>query len=107
MEVPRPVRRRGRPPEVPPLVVLEHIRKLSNRREGLFRIHLTHGDLYARARRQFGSWEAAVRAAGCNSARAIGRARDRARERRRNRRRILARALPDPQKPGPRPDPHE
>ena len=95
MELSTPARRRGRPPSVPPLVVLERIRKLSARREGLFRIHLTHGDLYARARRQFGSWEAAVRAAGCNYALAIGRARDRARERRRARRRILARAPRD------------
>jgi hypothetical protein len=76
-------RRRGRPSLMPPLAVLERIRRLSARRQGLFRVHHTHGDLYARARRQFGSWQAAVRAAGCDYASAIDRARRRSLEKRR------------------------
>ncbi len=75
--------RRGRPSLMPPFVLLERIRRLSERRQGLFRIHHTHGDLYARARRQFGSWQAAVRAAGCDYATAIERARRRSLDKRR------------------------
>jgi len=44
-------RRRGRPVEMAPETVLERIRGLSERREGLFRVHRTHPALYARARR--------------------------------------------------------
>lgn len=76
-------RRRGRPSLIPPFVLLERIRRLSERRQGLFRIHRRHGDLYARARRQFGSWQAAVRAAGCDYATAIERARRRSLDQRR------------------------
>jgi len=76
-------RRRGRPSLMPPFVLLERIRRLSERRQGLFRVHRTHGDLYARARRQFGSWQAAVRAAGCDYTTAIERARRRSLEKRR------------------------
>jgi hypothetical protein len=57
-------RRRGRPLDMPPEEVLERIRRLAARDTGLFRIHLTEAPLYARARRLFGSWQGAVRAAG-------------------------------------------
>lgn len=57
-------RRRGRPLDMPPEEVLERIRHLAGREHGLFRIHLTEAPLYARARRLFGSWQGAVRAAG-------------------------------------------
>jgi hypothetical protein len=60
----RPSRRRGRPIEMAPETVLERVRALAARREGLFRVHHTHPALYARARRLFGSWEGAVLAAG-------------------------------------------
>lgn len=73
---------RGRPPEMPPAVVLERIQKLAERREGLFRIHRTHRDLYARARRQFGSWAAAVKAAGLDYESAMRLARTRSIENR-------------------------
>jgi hypothetical protein len=68
---------------MPPAALLERILKLSRRREGLFRIHRTHRDLYARARRQFGSWAAAVRAAGLDYEGAMRRARARSIESRR------------------------
>jgi hypothetical protein len=57
-------RRRGRPLDMPPEEVLQRIRSLAAREHGLFRIHLTEAPLYARARRLFGSWQGAVRAAG-------------------------------------------
>jgi hypothetical protein len=76
---------------MPPIAVLRRIRRLASRAEGLFRVHRTHGDLYARARRQFGSWEAAVRAAGCDYDIALERARRRSLE---SRRRRLPRARP-------------
>ena len=57
-------RRRGRPLDMPPEAVLDRIRQLAAREAGLFRIHLTETSLYARARRLFGSWQGAVRAAG-------------------------------------------
>ena len=49
---------------MPPEAVLERIRQLAARETGLFRVHLTDASLYARARRLFGSWQGAVRAAG-------------------------------------------
>lgn len=56
-------RRRGRPLLVPRDQVLEQIRTIAN--EGsLFRVHFDQPALYARARRLWGSWEKAVRAAG-------------------------------------------
>ena len=61
---PRPLRRRGRPIEMSPEDLLERIRALASRKEGLFRVHHTHPSLYARSRRLFGSWEGAVRASG-------------------------------------------
>jgi hypothetical protein len=44
--------RRGRPIEMAPPRVLERIRQLASRADGLFRIHRTHSALYARARQQ-------------------------------------------------------
>jgi hypothetical protein len=70
-------RRRGRPSLMTQLALLERIQQLAARAEGLFRIHRTHSGLYARARRQFGSWSAAVRAAGVDYQDAIARARAR------------------------------
>jgi hypothetical protein len=62
--------------------VIECIRELADR-NALFRVHLTQGRLYARARRQFGSWERAVRAAGIDYRQAVARARARSLEARR------------------------
>jgi len=77
----------GRPLEMPPDVVLRTIRQLSRRRDGLFRVHLAAPSLYARARRLYGTWSAAVRAAGIDyeSLRRLARARS-IRSRRRTRR---------------------
>lgn len=56
-------RRRGRPLLVSREQVLEQIRTIAN--SGLlFRVHFDQPALYARARRLWGSWEKAVRAAG-------------------------------------------
>ena len=49
-------RGRGRPTLMRPDAVLDKIRHLANE-SGLYRIHRTHSSHYARARRQFGSWE--------------------------------------------------
>jgi hypothetical protein len=78
-----PAGRRGRPIEMQPAMLLERIQKLASRRDGLFRIHRTHRDLYSRARRQFGSWAAAVQAAGLDYEIAMRRARARSIENRR------------------------
>jgi len=72
------VRRRGRPMDMVPEDVLEHIRDLARHRNGLFRVHRERPALYARARRQFGSWEGAVRAAGLDYAGTVTHARQRA-----------------------------
>jgi hypothetical protein len=80
-----PARRRGRPLEMAPAVLLERIQRLAQRAEGLFRVHRTHRGLYARARRQFGSWAAAVRAAGLDYGLAVRRAQRRSIENRRRR----------------------
>ena len=76
-------RRRGRPMEMAPEEVLERIRAVARRRPGLFRVHRERAALYARARRLFGSWEGAVRAAGLDYASAVTEARPRALEARR------------------------
>jgi hypothetical protein len=81
-------RRPGRPLEVPPEQVLGTIRRLAQDKDGLFRVHLEAPDLYARARRLFGSWSAAVRRAGLDYEALRGAARARSiQSRRRNRRR--------------------
>lgn len=58
-------------------LVLQRIRTLAARRTGLFRVHLEQPGLYARARRRFGSWAAAVLAAGFDYSQVVqsGRAR--------------------------------
>lgn len=56
-------RKRGRPLEMTADEVVVRIRGLAEDR-GLFRIHRDHAALYARARRLFGSWAGALRAAG-------------------------------------------
>ncbi len=83
-------RRRGRPLEMSPEETLSLIRQLAARGE-LFRVHLFHPALYARARRQFGSWAEAVTRAGADYAGAVESARRRSiatRRTRRARRRI-------------------
>lgn len=93
--MPAPVRRRGRPLLMGDAAVLERIRTLSGRPAGLFRVHQNHAGLYARARRRFGSWAAALAAAGIDyrsvvdRARALGIAARRRRRRRRNRTRAF------------------
>lgn len=82
--------RRGRPLLVSREAVLERIRQLSARPEGLYRIHRSHPALYARARRLCGSWAAAVRAAGLDYEAAIGAARERSLKTRRQKARRRA-----------------
>ena len=91
-------RGRGRPVLMPVAVVIEKIRALGRRREGLFRVHHTHPGLYARARRQFGSWAAAVAAAGMDYGSTLSAARLRSIRARRRRRRSPreAASLPGP-----------
>lgn len=86
-----PSRRRGRPLLMSREAVLERIRALAGRPEGLFRMHRAHPGLYARARRLFGSWSSAVSAAGLDYAAAVGLARERSLRMRRNRRRGVRR----------------
>uniref|UniRef100_A0A832MLG9 Uncharacterized protein n=1 Tax=Eiseniibacteriota bacterium TaxID=2212470 RepID=A0A832MLG9_UNCEI len=69
--------RRGRPLLVSREAVLERIRQMAARSDGLFRVHRSHPALYARARRLYGSWAAAVRAAGLDYDAAVGAARER------------------------------
>lgn len=63
------------------------IRALAARRNGLFRMHIAQPVLYARARRLFGSWAAAVSAAGLDHPGIVRNARQRALAARRSRRR--------------------
>ncbi len=65
--------------------ILRAIRALARGSPGLFRVHRTHPALYARARRTFGSWSAAVRAAALDYAFALQRARARSSRTRRRR----------------------
>jgi hypothetical protein len=83
---PRGPRRRGRPPLMTRRQVLERIRSLAHDADGLFRVHDTDPGLYARARRQFGSWAEAVRAAGFSYGDVIETARRRSLATRRERR---------------------
>ena len=77
-----PRRKRGRPLEMQPHEVLARIRELAVR-NALFRVHLDAPSLYARARRQFGTWASALAAAGVDHDAAIKTARRRAVEHRR------------------------
>jgi hypothetical protein len=83
----RGARPRGRPPLMTPAAVLERIRQLAAGVDGLYRVHIRHSGLYARARRLFGSWSGAVSAAGMDYAEILERARRRSIETRRHRRR--------------------
>jgi len=83
---PRPGRSRGRPLLMNRAELLERIRALAHQPDGLFRVHHLDTGLYARARRQFGSWAAAVRAAGIDYGTAVESARRRSLETRRSRR---------------------
>jgi hypothetical protein len=79
------LRRRGRPALMSREQLIDSIRDVSGRPEGLFRVHRTDSDLYARARRMFGSWAAAVAAAGVDYEGVIASARRRSLETRRRR----------------------
>lgn len=61
--VPATPRRRGRPPLCAPEQVLDDIRAAAKAGR-LFRVHLDRPAFYARARRLWGSWAGALRAAG-------------------------------------------
>jgi hypothetical protein len=85
-------RRRGRPPKMSAAELLDRIRRLAETREGLFRVHQRFSSLYARARRNFGSWSAAVQAAGLDYRLAMNGARQRSlKTRRRRTRRVVPR----------------
>jgi hypothetical protein len=75
-------RKRGRPLEMAPSEVLDRIR-LEYARGTLFRMHRAHPALYARARRLFGTWAAALARAGVDHNRAMAEARRRSLETRR------------------------
>ena len=78
--------RLGRRPLMSEEILVDEIRRLGAREGGLFRVHRRRGWLYARARRQFGSWAAALGAAGFEHARVLESARQRSLENRRDRR---------------------
>ena len=80
-------RRPGRPLEMSDAEVLTRIRQFAAESRGLFRAHHAQPALYARARRLFGSWSAAVRAAGLDYELALDSARALAAQARRQRRR--------------------
>jgi hypothetical protein len=82
----RVARNRGRPLLMSRPQLLDRIRDLAGRPDGLFKVHHQDTGLYARARRQFGSWAAAVRAAGIDYGNAVEAARRRSLENRRTRR---------------------
>ena len=75
-------RKRGRPLEMAPSEVLHRIRD-EYARGTLFRMHREHPSLYARARRLFGTWAAAVAEAGVDHRSAVADARRRSLETRR------------------------
>ena len=66
--------------------LLDRIREIARQPDGLFRVHHLDTGLYARARRQFGSWAEAVQAAGVDYESAVEVARRRSLETRRTRR---------------------
>ncbi len=85
-------RRPGRPLEMSAEELIERIRRIAGSREGLFRVHHRNSGLYSRARRSFGSWSAAVQAAGLDYCEALNGARLRSlRTRRRRSRRARLR----------------
>ena len=86
-----PPRRPGRPLEMSAEDVLQYIQQLSRREDGLFRVHLTTPSLYSRARRLFGSWSRALRAAGVDYESLRGAAQARSLQTRRRKRRRGAR----------------
>jgi hypothetical protein len=83
-------RRKGRPLEMAPDELLHRIRGLGEQ-GGLFRVHVDHPALYARARRLFGSWAGALERAGLDHAGALTEAR---------RRSVAARRARDPKVEG-------
>jgi hypothetical protein len=89
---PRPARGRGRPLLMSRDAVIERLRVLARGEPGLFRVHHRLPGLYARARRLFGTWSAAVAAAGLDYGSAIEAARARSLRNRRTRARRLRRA---------------
>ena len=70
-------RRRGRPPLATPEQVLQQIREAAQA-DRLFRVHLDHPAMYARARRLFGTWAGALHATGVDYEGVIAEARRRA-----------------------------
>lgn len=84
-----PGRRRGRPPKMSSQELLDRIRRLADSRSGLFRVHERNTSLYASARRKFGSWSAAVQAAGLDYRETLNGARQRSVKTRRRRSRRL------------------
>jgi hypothetical protein len=78
-------RRRGRPPLCTPESVLDEIRAEAALGQ-LFRVHIYKPALYARARRLWGTWGEAMRAAGLDPKVILEAARQRAVETRRRRR---------------------
>jgi hypothetical protein len=81
----RVTRKRGRPAIMTRDELLSLLRERATSPDGLFRVHLTDSDLYARARRMFGSWAFALAAAGVDYRRIIATARARSLETRRRR----------------------
>lgn len=81
-ENPPAPRKRGRPLEMSVPEVLQRIRQL-HESDALFRVHREQPALYARARRLFGTWGAALREAGLDPARTMNEARARSLETRR------------------------
>ena len=77
-----PPRRRGRPPLCAPEEVLDDIRSAAKAGR-LFRVHLDRPALYARARRLWGTWAGALRAAGLDPRSVFEASRQRAIETRR------------------------
>ena len=75
-------RKRGRPLEMQPHEVLGLIRELAGR-DKLYRVHLEVPALYARARRLFGTWAAALAATGLDHRATLAAARRRSIETRR------------------------
>lgn len=80
-----PKRRRGRPALATPAEVVEQIRA-AQADGGLFRVHISRPALYARARRIWGTWAAALAAAGIDHEDTMSDARKRSMDSRRQRR---------------------